>query len=257
MITLQQFDTYLHKTLGSAEAAAFVAQDVLHNGLQTYGTDKIRRVGFGVSASMELFRLAKQEFCEAIVVHHGINIQARNLDRLSYDRMAGLIQNDLSLWSAHFLLDAHPTLGNNAQILKLIGAKREKQYVVMGMPWGWHGVFSKPVTIDAVLQKLEGKVSPHTTVYRFGPEKIRNVVVLSGAGAPHSADMEQLMKEKVDLFITGELRESTRETSREAKINFIAGGHYHTEMFGLQALQQRMEKELKVKTVWLDLPNEV
>lgn len=257
MITRQQFDEYLHKTLGSAEAAAFLAQDVLHNGLQTFGANTIQRVGFGVSASKELFRLAKQEQCEAIVVHHGINIQSRNLDRLSYERLAELIRSDISLWSAHFLLDSHPTLGNNAQILKTIGAKRQKQYVKNGVPWGWYGAFETPVTVDQAIERLEGKCSPATITYRFGPKEIRTVVVNSGGGAPHSFQMDELMQEKVDLFITGELNEWNREFFREAKINFIAAGHYHTEMFGLLALQQQMESDLHVQTVWLDLPNEV
>jgi len=38
-------------------------------------------------------------------------------------------------------------------------------------------------------------------------------------------------------------------------MNFIAAGHYHTEMVGVQALQKVVEEEWGVETVWLDVEN--
>jgi putative NIF3 family GTP cyclohydrolase 1 type 2 len=42
----------------------------------------------------------------------------------------------------------------------------------------------------------------------------------------------------VDLFITGESSHSVYHECLEGKINMIAGGHYCTEVWGLQAVMR-------------------
>jgi len=58
--------------------------------------------------------------------------------------------------------------------------------------------------------------------------------------------------------VTGEVHEWNRELFREAKINFIAGGHYATEVFGVQALMSVISQKFpEVEVGWVDLANEV
>ena len=54
-----------------------------------------------------------------------------------------------------------------------------------------------------------------------------------------------MIRDKVDLYVTGEPHEWNRELFREAGISFFAGGHYNTEKLGVLALEaQRRIEEL-------------
>ena len=212
------------------------------NGLMVRGSEEISRIGFGVSASLALFENAAAEKCDTVIVHHSFNLPPYNrFDKIFQDRLAYLISHRFSLFGYHFLLDAHPQIGNNVEILKAAGAKAETPYLFQGSPWGYSASFSKEEPLEKIINKLKPFLSPRTVLYDFGP-----------------SEMQNLTEENIDLYITGEVHEWNRELFREAGINLIAGGHYHTEMFGIKALMQKVQQDLpELSAVFLDLENEV
>lgn len=257
-ISLQQFDEKMWQTLTEEDTKEHIAKDTLQNGLMTWGAPEVSRVGFAVSENMAVYELAAKEQCDAVVVHHGLSIPGKALDRIVYDRLAFLIKNNISLWSAHYTLDAHSVHGNNAQIMKLIGAKQtdrtwfeEAQY---GAPWGFIGELSAPSSITDIVSKTAERFSPKTVVYDFGPKEIRKVAVISGAGGPSNDQLLAMKAQDIDLYITGEVREWHQEMAREVGIHIIAGGHWHTETFGVQTLMPEVES-WGVETVWLGVEN--
>ncbi|KKS46075.1 Nif3-like dinuclear metal center hexameric protein [Candidatus Gottesmanbacteria bacterium RIFCSPLOWO2_02_FULL_42_29] len=229
------------------------------NGLMVRGSEEISRIGFGVSASLALFENAAAEKCDTVIVHHSFNLPPYNrFDKIFQDRLAYLISHRFSLFGYHFLLDAHPQIGNNVEILKAAGAKAETPYLFQGSPWGYSASFSKEEPLEKIINKLKPFLSPRTVLYDFGPKMIKKAVAVSGKGAPRASEMQNLTEENIDLYITGEVHEWNRELFREAGINLIAGGHYHTEMFGIKALMQKVQQDLpELSAVFLDLENEV
>lgn len=116
---------------------------IMTNGLLFRGKEEVSKVGFGVSASLALFEKALKTGCNAIVVHHSFNFPPTNrYDRIFQLRTQFLLKNEISLFGYHFLLDAHPEVGNNAQIIKTVGAAPTKPYLHRGSPWGWEGEFN-------------------------------------------------------------------------------------------------------------------
>lgn len=260
MITLshlQSFlDDYLHfdKNMDIAKIDPYMT-----NGLMVKGKDEVQKIGFGVSASLALFEKAKNAGCDALIVHHSFNLPAYNYyDSIFQNRIEFLIRNKISLSGYHFLLDAHPEVGNNIRILKVIGAKLGAPYLFMGQPWGWMGWYKNEVKLEEIVAVVNPLFSPRMITYPFGKKMIKKVVAVSGKGAPHASEMSGLMKANVDLYITGEAHEWIRELFREAGINFIAGGHYHTETFGVKALMEYVQKHCQgVQTEWIELENEI
>lgn len=250
------FDDYLNfdKRLDLSKIDPYMT-----NGLMVRGNEKVEKIGFGVSASLELFKKAKDTGCEVIIVHHSFNLPPFNRhDEIFQNRFGYLIKNEISLFGYHFLLDAHPEVGNNVQILKTIGAKPAKPFLHHGNPWGWIGEFDDAIELETIEDRLKSFMSKREVVYPFGNKKIKKTVAISGKGAPIASAMQGLIEEKIDLYITGEVHEWNRELFREAKINFIAGGHYATEEFGIKALMEKVhEKFLGVNTEWLDVYNEI
>lgn len=255
-MTIKEFEKKMHAVLVTDEIAPHIDKDHLHNGLQTFGSGNVTKVGFGVSGSVELFRLAKEKGCDALVVHHGIMLPRRQLDLSSYKRMEFLMKNEIALWSAHFTLDAHATIGNNAQILSELGIQKTTPFDFEGAPWGRMGELSEPISVQTVFDILKPRISPDSFIYAFGPKHIQRIVVVSGGGAPRADALTWLQNNTVDLYITGEVSEWTREQIRESELNLIAGGHYHTETFGLQALQPIVES-WGLYTEWIDLENSI
>jgi len=254
---LQQFlDNYLYfdKKLDLAKIDPYMT-----NGLLVKGKDEVGKIGFGVSASLELFKKAKEAKCDAIIVHHSFNLPPYNRhDEIFQNRFGYLIKNETSLFGYHFLLDAHPEVGNNVQILKTIAAKPAGQFFYHGNPWGWIGELEEAEELNIIENKLKPFFSERSIIYPYGNKEIKKVVAISGKGAPIAGAMQDLIDGGIDLYITGEVHEWNRELFKEAKINFIAGGHYTTEEFGVRALMKKIkEKFPEVVVEWLEVYNEV
>lgn len=260
MITLSQLQSFLDNYLIFDKKLDISKIDpYMSNGLMVRGKEEIKKIGFGVSASIALFEKASAEKCDVIVVHHSFNLPSYNrYDPIFQKRIGYLLENKISLFGYHFLLDAHPEIGHNVQILTTLHAKPIKPFLHHGYPWGWIGKVEKVKYFDEILNDFKSYLSKRITVYNFGPQKIKTIVAVSGKGAPAPSEMIDLINHKVDLYITGEVHEWNRELFREAKINFIAGGHYATEVFGLRALMKKIEEKFSpIHTAWLKLTNEI
>lgn len=229
----------------------------MSNGVMVKGKMEIRKIGFSVSTSLALFEIAREDLYDAVIVHHTFLLPPWNrFDQIYFDRLSFLIKNNISLFGYHFLLDAHPEIGNNAMILRTIGAKPSAPYLHNGYPWGWIGETEQSVTLQSIKDVLGPSFSTRTKIYDFGTNRIKRIVACSGMGAP--TDMQYLIDNHIDLYITGEVHEWNRELFREAKINFIAGGHFATEVFGVKALMEKVaEKFPDVECGWIDLINDV
>lgn len=260
MISLSQFDSLMKETLLVDHLPQYVGNDALQNGLQSWGSEEITKIGFAVSANMSTFQKAVEADCQALIVHHGMWISGNNLDRFTFERIKYLVENKLSVWSAHYLLDAHPTLGNNAKILEYIGTTSAIEPFVdfSGAPWGYIAELETPLSFKDIQEKVSPVFSPRSLYYNFSEGPIKRIAAVSGKGAPRNfADMHVLKDAGVDLYITGELHEWNREMFRETGISCIGGGHYHTEVFGPQALMKYVEDNWDCTVEWINDENDV
>lgn len=252
MVTLNNVMTFLDGFMGDAGDK----DPYMPNGLQVRGSEKIKLLTTGVSASLRLFEEAVARNADAILVHHGLNMPpGMLLDTIFTQRLRFLFEHDLSLIGYHYLLDSHPEIGHNALIIRGLGALPTEPYGEPG--WGWYGEFETPAALDHLEAECQRMFGQLRACYPFGPSEVRRVVAVSGKGAPLPRDMEGLIREKVDLFITGEPHEWNRELFREVGISFIAGGHYHTEKLGVLALGDVIREQFDVVVEFVDLPNEV
>ena len=231
-------------------------KDASLNGLQVEGKAEVKKIVFGVSASLELFRRAAAAGADMIVVHHGLfwgrSFPVRGPFR---KKMETLLDGGITLAAWHLPLDKHPVIGNNAQILKLLGAGSQKPFGTYdGESIGFKGAFARPRPVSEVMKTLRGKLSSDIISANFGPKNIRTVGVVSGGAARM---FEQAIEAGLDLYITGEVSEFVQEMARENGANFIAAGHYNTEKAGVWALEKVLRAKFKVKTEFIDVPNKV
>jgi putative NIF3 family GTP cyclohydrolase 1 type 2 len=62
------------------------------------------------------------------------------------------------------------------------------------------------------------------------------------------------IEDGVDLFVTGESSHGVYHHCLESKLNMIAGGHYSTEVWGVQAVMRHCISELGIEAEFVDIP---
>jgi dinuclear metal center YbgI/SA1388 family protein len=230
-------------------------QDYAPIGLQVEGADKVSKIVTGVSLSMALLEGARESKAQMVLVHHGTfwKNDSPVLRGPQKKRIAFLLNHDISLVAYHLPLDAHPTVGNNAQICKMLGARRLKGFGdYNGNLIGFAGAFDGGKTIHQIMDKLD-LLSEEKGIYFPGrSERIRRVGVVSGGAG---GMFEQAVREGLDLYVTGEPWEPAQALSRETGVGFLALGHYNSEKPGIMALGAWLKKRFKVGVEFIDIPN--
>jgi dinuclear metal center YbgI/SA1388 family protein len=226
------------------------------NSLQVIGCEDIKKIVLGVSANLDLFKKAAQWDADIIIVHHGLfwNKDERIINRLMKARLKVLFDSDITLLGYHFFLDNHPSLGNNAQIIKLLGAKKGEEFGTLDkLSWGYEATFLKQITIDELIKRCKKLCGPNAKVFKYGPKFIKKFAVVSGGGG---SNLLEAIDKNLDAYITGDARESTEAQAKEAGIHHIFFGHYNSEKFGVFALREVLKKKFpSLEIKFIDIPN--
>lgn len=230
-------------------------RDYAPPGLQVEGAGAVKKVVTGVSLSMALLQAAVEAKSQMVLVHHGMfwKGQPPVLRGTHKERVAYLLEHDLSLVAYHLALDAHAVVGNNAQIMNLLGVRNRKEFgEYNGSLIGFMGSFPKAKTLKEIIDRLS-LLCGDDAIYELGvKEKIRKVAVVSGG----AGDLfEQAIAQGADLYITGEPWEPAQALARETGVSFLALGHYNSEKPGVMALGQWIKKRFKVAVDFVDVPN--
>lgn len=226
------------------------------NGLQVQGRNEIRTIGLAVDACLESFEQAREAGVDMLIVHHGLFWgEPQPLIGSHYERVKLLIEAGINLYCAHLPLDAHPEVGNNAQLAEKLGMQVEYYFgSYKGTPIAVYARTPRKTTAEALLEKLQQILGDHVRLDAFGPQTFRNVGICSGAGALFIPEAKNL---GIDAFITGEPRHSFYHYAREEKMHIYYGRHYETEILGLQALGKHLEETLKLPTRFFATPTNI
>ena len=108
-------------------------KDNSQNGLQAEGKTSVRKIAFGVSASLECIKRAAACGADLLIVHHGLLWgQSERFAGPLKRKLETLFTSNLSLCAWHLPLDKHPVVGNNARLLALLGAKKIRPFGTYG-----------------------------------------------------------------------------------------------------------------------------
>ncbi|MDR0443643.1 MAG: Nif3-like dinuclear metal center hexameric protein [Treponema sp.] len=249
--TTAKLDAFFRSFL---EIEGFTKDDNSLNGIQVDNDGApVRKIAFGVDASLETFQQAAAAGAGMLFVHHGMfwGASARIAGNLRH-RIKFLLDSNICLYAAHLPLDQHPKFGNNAVLAQLLGLENIEPFGgYSGRKIGYKGTFPKPVTIEEAVKKINFMGRPPTGIFPFGKKENTSAAVMSGGGASNVRDA---IEEGVDLFVTGESAHQVYHDCLEGKINMIAGGHYSTEVWGLRAVMQHCVGELGINAEFVDVP---
>jgi dinuclear metal center YbgI/SA1388 family protein len=228
-------------------------QDSSHNGLQVANSGEVKKICCGVDASLEFFQQAHANGADMVICHHGISWgeSLAKITGLNYQRVSKLLRYDMALYACHLPLDAHPTLGNNAQICRTLGLRRLKPFgMYNGKLIGFEGTLPKPRRFSTFERMVSERIGKPLHTWDCGKKTVQRIAVVSGGAAGEIAEAGE---KGIDVYVSGEQSLAAYNLAREYGINAIFAGHYATERFGVQAVGERLKKRFGVKVEFLDM----
>lgn len=253
-IGLRDLTAYLEDCLKPHEF-----HDYCPNGLQVEGRAQVGRLVSGVTASQALLDAAIDWGADAILVHHGYFWKGEDarVVGMKRRRLGALLANDISLLAYHLPLDAHPELGNNAQLGLLLGvplASHEPLPPEMGAAVGNIATLAPAVAAAELVQRLSAAIG-RQALYVGDPDLTVNRLAWCTGGA--QGYIEAAVAAGADLYITGEASEQTVHVAREEGIGFVAAGHHATERYGAKALGEHLAERFGLEHRFIDIDNPV
>ena len=124
--SLQNIVRYCDRALRTAKVKDY---DGAVNGLQVQNSGAVSRIVAAVDGSLATIRLAIAARADLLLVHHGLFWSRRQpWTGATFQMLRLLLDNNVAVYSSHLPLDAHPKLGNNAQLCALLGLRNLRPF---------------------------------------------------------------------------------------------------------------------------------
>jgi len=225
------------------------------NGLQVEGRLPVRKVVSGVTASRALIEAAIAAQADAIFVHHGLFWRGQDGRVTGWlkQRLALLLAHDINLYAYHLPLDAHPELGNNAQLGQRLGLQAQARFGEQDL--GFLGrradgdVYAGAAELAGQVEQVLGRP---VTIVAGNAGAIKNIAWCTGGAQGY---FEAAIAAGADAFITGEISEPQAHYARESGVAFIACGHHASERYGAPAVAAQVAAQLGLAHEFIEIDN--
>ncbi|PIT81489.1 Nif3-like dinuclear metal center hexameric protein [Limnohabitans sp. 15K] len=223
------------------------------NGLQVEGDRDIQWLVSGVTASRALIEAAISANADAIVVHHGLFWRGQDgrVTGWMRERLRLLLAHGIHLFAYHLPLDAHPELGNNAQLARVLGLQAEGRFGEQNL--GFLGTGTQTWTgPQALADHVAHTLGRSVTCVGDSERPVQRVAWCTGGAQSY---FEAAIAQGVDAFITGEISEPQAHLARETGVAFLACGHHATERYGAPALAAHVAQNLGIQHRFIEIDN--
>ena len=247
-----ELNRLVHELANFLQVSRF--QDYCPNGLQVEGRTDVRRIVTGVTASQALIEAAIEVNADAIMVHHGYfwRGEPAEVTGMKRRRLKQLLVHDISLLAYHLPLDAHPEVGNNVQLGKVLGwpltRYLDDKYM---LPLA---ELPHAMTLQQLGQHVSVKLNRLVQLLGEPDRLVRSVAWCTGAAQSY---IQQAVAAGADVFLSGEVSEQTWHSVCETNTAYIAAGHHATERYGIQALGQWLADNHDVEHIYIEVDNPI
>lgn len=206
-------------------------EDWDNSGLQIRTKDVVKRVLVALDVTDEIIDEAIDNSCDMILSHHPLIFnqmkQIDNKDIVGY-YIEKLMRNNISVYSSHTPFDKCKG-GNNDYLAKLLGLSNIK--VMSGDEAGFTrtGKLKDELKLKDIIDLADSKLGINKNFIKLVGEpdkKVKKIGLCTGAGADF---IELAIKNKCDLYITGDVKYHDALNAKEKGISVLDLGHYGTE----------------------------
>ena len=229
-------------------------RDYCPNGLQVEGRAEVVHVVAGVTASQALLDVAVARGADAVLVHHGYFWKGEDgrVTGIRRQRLKTLLANDINLLAYHLPLDAHPELGNNAQLASRFGWLPDGRFGEQDI--AWLGTVEALTTAGQLATQIGAGLARSPMLIGDPARPVRRLGWCSGGAQDY---FEQAIALGVDAFVSGEISEQTVHLARESGVAYLACGHHASERYGVAALAAHLNRNCGLQCEFVDLDNPV
>ncbi|MFY9185315.1 MAG: Nif3-like dinuclear metal center hexameric protein [Limnohabitans sp.] len=223
------------------------------NGLQVEGDRDVQLLVSGVTASRALIEAAIDAQADAIVVHHGLFWRGQDgrVTGWMRERLRLLLTHGIHLFAYHLPLDAHPELGNNAQLARVLGLQADGRFGEQDL--GFVGAGTQTWSgAQALADHVAATLGRSVICVGDSDRPVSRVAWCTGGAQGY---FEAAIAQGVDAFITGEISEPQAHLARETGVAFLACGHHATERYGAPALAAHVAQALGLRHRFIEIDN--
>lgn len=222
------------------------------NGLQVEGRADVQRLVSGVTASLALIDAAIEWQADAVLVHHGLFWRGQDgrLTGWLAERVKRLMAHGINLFAYHLPLDAHPELGNNAQLGVRLGLSADARFGEQDL--GFAGPARSETSVDALAARAARELGRAPLVLPGDGRPLARIGWCTGGAQGY---FEAAIAAGVDAFVTGEVSEPQAHLARETGVAFLACGHHATERFGAPAVAAHVAERFGIAQRFIEIPN--
>ena len=179
--------------------------DYCPNGLQVEGRPQLRKVVSGVTASLALIEAAAAEGADLLFVHHGMFWRGEDPCLVGWKRarIECLLRHGISLVAYHLPLDAHPVLGNNAQLARRLGLDVEGPLAPDPKLVGNVGRLAVPCSAGEFEARIATALGRAPLRVGDAGRRIERVAWCTGAAHGY---LEHAVRAGADAYVTGSRR---------------------------------------------------
>lgn len=226
--------------------------DVMPNGLQVQGKERIARLATGVSASLDVIEAARDWNADALLVHHGLFFHGMDPRPIGWmgKRLGTLLRGNINLFAYHLPLDAHPHLGNNAQIAQQLGLRCEHYFGEQNL--GCLGTLHEPISLADFQNRAEHVFGRAAICIGDAEREVSRIAWCSGGA---QSFFQAAIESGAEVYLTGEISEYCTHLAHETGVAFLSCGHHATERGGVQALGGELAERFGLTHRFFDSDN--
>lgn len=208
-------------------------------GFNNYLEKEIKTIGFAVNLNEEVIKLAQSAKVDLILTHHNVWDYLGELKPYCLDELK---KHNLIHLFIHLPLD-DIEFGTNATIFEKLGItpdpkpKSETGYYTRRI-----GSIPQPMALIDFVPYLEKIFEQPVDFWNFSGQPVKKIGLVAGGGE-WTANVEDMRKQGVDTYITGETNLFTLETARFYGINIIDCTHTMSEYPGIKSLADRIKND--------------
>ncbi len=229
-------------------------RDYCPNGLQVEGRERVGKLVSGVTASLSLIQAAVDAGADAILVHHGLFWRGQDgrVTGWMRQRLGLLIEHNINLYAYHLPLDAHESLGNNAQLGQLLGFDATGRFGEQQLGWIGEPTQGPFASDQAIADHVSVRLGRNSTLVAAARGPIRRIAWCTGGAQGY---FEEAIAAGADAYITGEISEPQAHLARECGVAYLACGHHATERYGAPAFAAHVAQGLGIAHEFIDIDN--
>lgn len=212
-----------------------------NSGKQIFFEEMTNSIIIGMDVTDKLIKEAINSNSKLIITHHPLFFgEIKNIIKGTYsgDNIINLLENKISVFSAHTSLDIAQGGVNDSLFNKLLLKDREILAFEEEKPMGLVGTLKEPMKFKDFLQNISTELNiKNTKSYGKNPyKKIRKVALMGGAGSLFINNAKNI----ADVYLTGDVKYHEGQWAYENDFIVVDLGHFHSEKFVLEEIKNRI-----------------